>query len=68
MDELERHGLEHFGIDLDLGEIDEFHAEFVGERGEDVFFLGEAAVDEDFVQRPIGHGGVGLGDARQNIL
>ena len=44
MDQLERHGLERFRLDRDLGEIDQLHAELFGEGGEDVFLLGESAV------------------------
>src|SRR5262249_9249241 len=51
VNELERHGLERIGLDGHLGQIDHFHAEFFGEGGEDVFFLGEASFNEDFVDR-----------------
>ena len=68
MDDLEGNRLEDFGVDLGLGEVDEFHAELVGQGGHDVVFLGEAALDDDFVQGPIGRGGVRLRDARQNVL
>ena len=65
MDQLERHGLERFRLDLDLGEIDQLHAELVGEGGEDVFLLGESLFDEQFVER-LGRGReMGLGNARQ---
>ncbi len=46
MDELERHRLEGVGVDRDIGQVDEVHAEFLGEDRQDVFFLGEALLDE----------------------
>ena len=51
MDELERHGLERFRLDLDLGEIDQLHAELLGQGGEDVLLLGESAFDEQLMER-----------------
>ncbi len=65
MDQLERHGLERFRLDRDLGEIDQLHAELVGERGEDVFLLGESFFDEQLVERLDRGREMGLGDARQ---
>ena len=53
------------GSTVTLGQVDELHAELLGEGGEDVLFLGEAAFDEELVQRLGRGGGVGLGDARQ---
>ena len=50
MDELERHGLERFRLDRDLGQIDQLHAELFGQGGQDVFFLGEALFDEQLVK------------------
>ena len=66
MDQLERHGLERFRLDLDVGQIDELHAELLGQGGEDVFFLGEAAFDEQFMQG-FGRGReMGLGHPRNS--
>ena len=67
MDELERHGLERFRLDLDLGEIDQLHAELVGEGGEDVFLLGESLFDEEFMERLVRGREMGLRDARQVV-
>jgi len=51
VDELERHGLEDIRLDGHLRQIDDLHAEFFPEGGEDVLFLGEAAFDEDLMDR-----------------
>ena len=61
MDQLERHRLERVGLDRDLGQIDELHAELVGQDGQDVLFLGEALLEEEQVQGPLRlHFGGGL--------
>ena len=60
-------GLEGFRLDLDLGEIDQLHAELLGEGGEDVLFLGEVAFDDEFVQRLRRRQGVGLSDTGQVV-
>ena len=65
VDELERHGLERVRLDLDLGQVDQLHAELLGQRGEDVFFLGEAAFDEQLMERLGGGREMGLGNPRQ---
>ena len=57
VDELERHRLQRLRLDLHVGQIDEFHAELVGERGEDVLLLDEALLDDDLVEGLVGRGG-----------
>ena len=49
--------------------IDEVHAELLGQGGEDVLLLDDAAVDEHLVHRPVGvvGGGVLLGEARHIV-
>ena len=54
-----------FRLDLDLGQIDEFHAELFGQGGEDVLLLGEALFDQHFVQGTAIGGVFGLQHARQ---
>ena len=51
MHELDRHDPERIGIDARVREIDEVHAELIGENGENIFLLGKVPLDDDGVQR-----------------
>ena len=45
--------LEHVRLDVDLGQIDQLHAELLGQDGQDVFFLGETLLEHDEVERTL---------------
>src|SRR5262245_61736831 len=59
MDELEGNGAKRLGIDVDALQVNEVHAELVGESRHDVVFAGVPLLDKQLVERFPGDGGVG---------
>jgi hypothetical protein len=54
MHQLGRHGLQGFRLNGELGQIDQVHAELLGQDGQNFLFLDVTAIDENRVQRLVG--------------
>ena len=68
MHQLERHRLERLGLHGHLGQIDQLQTELLGQSGQDVRFLGEAALDEQLVHRLAGRCLLSISHAAEDVL